>query len=69
VAVPRGAPFAAYLIARADHFDRRHPRRCGAIANAMSVLGPTRTKGDDRFRAAVRGIADIERALIGSVPI
>jgi hypothetical protein len=35
----------------------------------MSAIGTTRTKGDIRFRAAVRGIADIKRAPIGSFPI
>ena len=35
----------------------------------VSACGPTRTKGFVRFRAAVRGIADIERALIGNVSI
>jgi hypothetical protein len=33
----------------------------------MSVVGPTRTSGDVRFRAAIKGIADMDRALIRSV--
>jgi hypothetical protein len=35
----------------------------------MTAFGPTRASGDVRFRGAVKGIADIKRALIGSVPI
>jgi hypothetical protein len=35
----------------------------------MSAFGPTRKSCDVRFRAAVRAIADIKRALIRSTPI
>ena len=34
----------------------------------MSVVGPTRTSGDVRFRAAAKGIADMDRTLVRSVP-
>ena len=34
----------------------------------MSPSGPTRTSGDVRFRAAAKGIADMDYALIRSVP-
>src|SRR5215471_6435580 len=33
-----------------------------------TAIGPTRTSDDVRFRAAVRGIADIKRALISQRP-
>ena len=33
----------------------------------MSVVGPTRTSGDVRFRAAAKGIADTDHALIHGV--
>ena len=33
----------------------------------MSACGPTRTSGDVRFRAAAKGIADMDRGLIRGV--
>jgi hypothetical protein len=41
----------------------------GKRVAGMSVVGPTQTVGDVRFRAAVKGIADIKRAPIRSAPI
>jgi hypothetical protein len=35
----------------------------------MSQFGPTRTSGDVCFRAAAKGIADMDRALVRSVSI
>jgi hypothetical protein len=43
--------------------------RAAGWSRATLCPGPTRTKGDVRLRTAVRGLADIKRALIDSVPI
>jgi hypothetical protein len=49
--------------------DRRSFERgegCVMPLGGMSGVGPTRTSGDVRFRAPLKGIADIKRALIRS---
>jgi hypothetical protein len=57
---PAGRPFVAAKVASFVGLQ---------AGSAMSVHGPTRTMGHVRFFAAVRGIADIKRALIRSALI
>jgi len=51
-----------------DHANFSHARLIPATVNGMSLIGRSETPGVVRFRAAVKGIADIKRALIRGVP-
>jgi hypothetical protein len=51
----------------ADSPRRNHGSLCSS-RQFCNKIGPTRTSSDVRFGAAVKGKADIKRALIRSVP-